>query len=92
MPTVTNNPAERRFQIDDGELIAKLTYHEGKGHITLVHTEVPPELGGRGYAGALAKYALEYARANRLRVIAHCPFVRAFLERHPEYADLTEPS
>ena len=91
MPIVTKNAEERRFQIEDSGTIAMLTYHEGKGHITLVHTEVPPSLGGRGYAGALAKTALEYARTNGLRVIAHCPFVRAFLERHPEYADLTEP-
>jgi predicted GNAT family acetyltransferase len=90
MPTVTKNSEEQRFQIDDGGTIAMLTYHEGKRHITLVHTEVPAALGGRGYAGALAKTALEYARANSLRVIVHCPFVRAFLERHPEYADLTE--
>ena len=90
MPTVTKNADAHRFEIVDGGVRGILTYHEGKGHITLIHTEVPSELGGRGYAGALAQTALEYARANGLRVIAHCPFVRAYLDRHPEYADLIE--
>lgn len=91
MPTVTKNREATRFEIDDGGVIAMLTYHEGNRHITLIHTEVPEALNGRGYGGALAKTALEYARANGLRVIVHCPFVRAYLERHPEYAELTEP-
>jgi predicted GNAT family acetyltransferase len=90
IPTVTKNADARRFEIADSGELATLSYHEGKGHITLVHTEVPPSLGGRGYGGVLARTALEYARANGLRVIPHCPFVRAYLERHPEYADLTE--
>jgi predicted GNAT family acetyltransferase len=92
MAVVTKNADAKRFEITDDDAIAMLTYHEGRRHITLIHTEVPPALGGRGYGGELAKFALEYARTMGLRVIVHCPFVRAYLERHPEYADLTNAS
>jgi predicted GNAT family acetyltransferase len=90
MPTVTKNSDARRFEIGEGDDVAILTYREGRKHITLVHTEVPTTLGGRGYAGALAKTALDYARERGRRVVVLCPFVRAYLERHPEYADLIE--
>jgi predicted GNAT family acetyltransferase len=90
MATVVKNGDARRFEIEGTGGAAVLTYHEGKGHITLVHTEVAPELAGQGYAGTLAKAGLEYAREHGLRVVAHCPFVRSYLERHPEYADLTK--
>jgi len=56
----------------------------------LLHTEVPPEHEGQGYGGALAKAALDYARAEKLRVIPTCPFVRAYVKRHPEYAALVD--
>jgi predicted GNAT family acetyltransferase len=90
IPTVTKNAEHSRFELADNGELAMLNYRERKRHIILIHTEVPASLGGRGYAGALAKTALEYARANGLYVIVHCPFVRTYLERHPEYADLTE--
>lgn len=53
-----------------------------------VHTGVPPELEGRGIAGQLAKFALDDARARGLRVVARCPYVAAYIERNPEYAEL----
>lgn len=84
---VVRNAKAHRFEID-GEDAAVLNYHEGAGHITLVHTEVAPELEGKGYGSALARAALEYARMKGLRVIPHCPFVQTYIERHPEYADL----
>ena len=56
----------------------------------LVHTEVDEQFAGRGYASALARTALDYARANNLKVIPTCPFVRKYLERHPEYDDLRD--
>ncbi len=87
---VTNNQAAHRFEIEADGALATLTYREGKRRLTLIHTEVPEALGGKGYGGALARTALEYARAAGLRVIPYCPFVRAYLERHPEYAELTQ--
>jgi predicted GNAT family acetyltransferase len=87
---VIQNESAQRFEIENAGGVAMLTYHLGNHHITLVHTEVAPELEGKGYAGMLVRAALEFARARTLRVIPLCPFVRAYIARHPEYADLVD--
>jgi len=56
--------------------------------ITFVHTEVPAELGGQGVGSKLVKGALDQVRADGLKVVAQCPFVRGWIEKHPDYADL----
>jgi hypothetical protein len=88
---VTRNDARRRFEaVVDGHT-GVLTYREAAGRVTLIHTEVPAELRGRGVAGELARAALEDARRRRVLVRPLCPFVQAFMKRHPEYADLVAP-
>ena len=88
---VQRNASSHRFEIA-GEPSAFLQYAEADGRIRLIHTEVPVSLRGRGYATDLAHSALEYARSARLQVVPICPFVRAYLARHPEYAPLVEPA
>ena len=88
---VIQNEKTQRFEIENAQGVAFLTYRVLNGHITLVHTEVAPELEGKGYGGMLVRAALNYARAAGLRVIPVCPFARAFLARHPEYVDLVDP-
>jgi predicted GNAT family acetyltransferase len=88
---VTRNDAEHRFEATVDGHTGVLTYREAAGRITLIHTEVPPELRGRGIADALARAALDDARRRRLLVRPLCPFAQAFLKRHPEYADLVAP-
>ena len=85
---VVNNAAAGRFEIRADEGLAVLQYALADGRLHLMHTEVPEALEGHGYGGALARFALEYARSRRLGVVPLCPFVRSYLERHPEYADL----
>ena len=87
---VTNNPAAGQFEIAEDGQIATLAYSERDGKLYLIHTEVPKALGGRGLASALARTALEYAKQNQLTVVPYCPFVRAYLQRHPEYASLVK--
>lgn len=88
---IVNNEKERRFEARTVDGIAELQYrHRGHDALVLVHTEVPAALAGRGIAGALARHALSFARAQGLKVVPRCPFVAAFIERHPEYADLVE--
>ena len=90
-PTVVDNQAQRRFELHvDGEM-SVLTYRIAGDRIRLIHTEVPREQRGRGYADMLARAALERAARDHLRVVPLCPFVRAFLERHPEYNALIVP-
>lgn len=88
---ITNNSADSQFEIVDDGGVATLAYSERDGKLYLIHTEVPKPLEGRGYASALAKTALEYAKENELSVVPYCPFVRAYLQRHPEYASLVKP-
>ena len=56
--------------------------------LTLLHTEVPKELEGRGIGSALIRGVLDTARSQGLTVNALCPFAKGYIERHPEYADL----
>jgi predicted GNAT family acetyltransferase len=86
--TVNNNTAKHRFELEvEGHLAA--TYYERSGNvITFVHTEVPPELGGKGVGSALVKGALDQVRAEGLQVVAQCPFVKAWIGKNPAYADL----
>lgn len=88
MSEVVNNESARRFEITVDGHTGFLQYATTGQRITLLHTEVPPELGGRGLGAALARAALDYARESQLAVVASCPFVGKYLEKHPEYASL----
>jgi uncharacterized protein len=87
---VRNNTAQSRFELDIDGHLALLYYTMAPGTITLVHTEVPPELGGRGIGSTLVRGALDLIRAQGLKVIAKCPFVAAYMGKHPEYNDLVK--
>jgi len=86
VPGVIDNTAAHRLEINDGGHVAFLTYHMHGDAIEYLHSETPPELQGRGYASALAKFALDREKASGRKVIPTCPFVRAYIKRHPEYA------
>jgi len=85
---VRNNTALNRFELDVDGHTAVLYYRLAPGIITLVHTEVPPELGGRGVGSILVRGVLEWARVQGLKVAAKCPFVAAYIGKHPEFNDL----
>jgi len=86
---VTDNPDADRYEAHlDGTLAGILEYTEKRSRIGLVHTEVARAFGGRGIAAELARFALADARRRGLRVIVLCPYVRAYLERHPEDRDV----
>lgn len=88
-PVVTDNPAESRFEIHVGGTRAGLVqYHLNGQVISLVHTEVGEEFEGRGLAGTLARTALDTARERGLAVLPYCPYIRSWISRHPDYADL----
>ncbi|MBN8978819.1 MAG: N-acetyltransferase [Rhizobiales bacterium] len=86
--TVLNNTDKNRYELSvDGHLAATY-YRIADGVITFIHTEVPDALAGRGVGGKLVKGALDQVRAAGLKVVPQCPFVRAYIEKHPDYADL----
>jgi predicted GNAT family acetyltransferase len=85
---VRDNAALKRFEFATDGHTAYLYYRLEPGVITLVHTEVPPELGGRGVGSTLVRGALEAIRRKGLKVVAKCPFVAAYMGKHPEFNDL----
>jgi uncharacterized protein len=88
---VVDNVAESRYEVWVGDQMAFLIYEREDGRINLIHTEVPQTLAGRGIGAALARTALDAARAQGMTVIPNCPFVAAYIRRHPAYLDLVPP-
>ena len=86
---IRHEPEARRFAADVGGKTAYITYRERDGDVLdLDHTYVPREHRGGGIASQLTARALEYARESGYRIVPSCPFVAAYLERHPEYREL----
>jgi predicted GNAT family acetyltransferase len=77
-----------RFEIERDGNIAYLEYTLAGKVLQLIHSEVPEALRGKGLGSELAQSALEWAREQGLKVDVICPSVTAYLEKHPEYADL----
>ena len=85
---VINNPNLGRYELAVEGHIAAAYYHRSNGVVTFDHTEVPPELGGKGIGSKLVKGALDQVRADGLKVVAECPFVKGWIQKHPDYRDL----
>jgi uncharacterized protein len=86
---VQDNPDEQRYELlVDGSLLGSLQYRPRPGAVALIHTEVSPSLEGRGLGARLVAGALDDIRARGLQVVPICPFVRAYIRRHPNDADL----
>jgi uncharacterized protein len=89
--SVRDNPDESRFEayVDD-QLAGFSAYQLSDGVITFTHTEVDDAFEGHGVGSALVRRALDAVRADGTRrVRPTCPFVRAWIEQHPDYQDLT---
>ena len=85
---VVHNEEASRFELHVDGLPSLLTYRRFPGFIVFDHTEVPEALEGHGLAAKLAGVALDFARANHLRVVPLCPYVSNFIHKHMEYQDL----
>ena len=87
--TVVDNPAEHRFEIRvDGRLAGYAAYRaEERAHV-FTHTEIDPAYEGQGLGSVLIRGALDEVRSRGRAVLPVCPFVRRFVERHPDYLDL----
>lgn len=89
---VIDNAAAGRFEVElDGE-VAFAEYRLKDDKIILPHTVVPPAFEGKGVASALAKAAFGYARERKLTVVPTCPFMSAWVKKHPEQQDIVDPS
>jgi predicted GNAT family acetyltransferase len=77
-----------RFSTTVDGLEAEVGYDLEGGILSVTHTSVPSQIGGRGIAGDLNRAAFDFARAQGLRVRPVCSYAAAWSQRHPEYADL----
>ena len=81
-----DNPDRRRWEVRAGDrVIAFAEYRMQPGRVVFTHTVVEPEQEGRGVGSRLARTVLDDAVARGLRILPRCPFIRAYIQRHPEY-------
>lgn len=87
---VIDNPDTSRYEAWSGdELVGLADYRPaGEGVVAIPHTEVDPGHQGQGIAGVIVQFALDGLREKGFRVIPSCPYVRHWIDQHPEYADL----
>ncbi len=88
-PKIANEPEAERFTISvDGEPAGFTQYRERSGGIAFVHTEIDDRFEGQGLGSRLISFALDDARSRGVPVLPFCPFVKSYIQRHREYADL----
>jgi predicted GNAT family acetyltransferase len=84
-------PDEHRYAITlDGQPAGFAIYHRRGGRAFFVHTEIDAAFEGKGLGSALAKGVLDAERALGEPVVPLCPFIRSYIDRHPEFADLVD--
>jgi len=88
MKSVIDNKAEQEFELTVDGYRAVAAYQLEGDTIVFTHTEVPPAIEGRGVGSKLIQAALDSARDRGLKVVPQCPFVRAYMEKHPEMRDM----
>lgn len=86
---IVHDTKRHRFvmELDGGR--ALVTYKLFEGGIAFLHTEVPAAFEGRGIAAQLAHHVLEYAKEHDLKVKPYCPYIKSYIDRHPEYQSLS---
>ena len=90
--SIRDNRAELRYElVRGGEVLGFLLYRIEPDAVVLVHTDVDPAYEGQGLGSVLVKGALDDLRERDVRAIPLCPFVRAYIRRHPEYAPVSAP-
>lgn len=92
-PTVRNDPAADRYEIVEGDRVLGIAaYHHRGSTLVFTHTEVDPDSGHSGLGSTLVRAALDEVRSQGRTIVASCPFVSGWIERHPDYADLVARS
>lgn len=86
---VTDNPDQQRYEAHVEDALAGILDYRVSGSVVeLPHTKVDPAFEGQGVGSALVKYALDDIAAGDRSVVPSCPFVAAWIDRHPDYRGL----
>jgi hypothetical protein len=86
---VSDNPDKSRYEVHaDGELAGYVTYHLSQDTMALMHTETEPGFQGKGIGGRLVRSTMDDLAARGLGMLPYCPFVRSWLDEHPDYVKL----
>jgi DNA polymerase IV len=85
-PEVVDNELEDRFELwHDGRLAGFAAYRRRAGGTVFVHTVIEPEFEGKGLGSILARRSLDATVARGEKIIPVCPFISAYLRKHPDY-------
>ena len=91
-PTVELDETGHRYTITVEEKVAGFAkFFDHDGQRVFFHTEIGKEYGGQGLGSLLITGALDHVRANGLRIVPICPFVKSYLGRHHQFDDLVDP-
>ena len=91
-PDIRNDVDGKRYVLDVYGAEAVVTYNLNGENLMITETLVPERLEGRGIASRLAKHVLADAKARELLILPVCPFFAAYLQKHPEHADVVHPT
>lgn len=85
---LVNNELSRQFELTVDNIKSKIEYELQKDRMFLIHTEVPQALAGKGVGNAIVEKTLQYLETNNLKLVPLCPFVAAYVKKHPEWKNL----
>lgn len=85
---IRDNTARSRFELEADGITVFMNYRLSRNVISLDHTETPVAARGRGLASQLTQGVLDEVRKRGLKIVPRCPFVRSYVDRHPQYGDL----
>lgn len=89
---IHDNTESHRYELPVGGEVAVVIYNLSGQNLMITETLVPVALEGQGIASRLAKHVIADARARNLLILPVCPFFSAYLQKHPEHADVVHPT
>lgn len=89
---IRDNAERHRYELPVGGEVAVVTYNLSDRNLMITETLVPVALEGQGIASRLAKHVIADARERGLLILPVCPFFSAYLQKHPEHADVVHPT
>jgi hypothetical protein len=92
MTDITNNEDTHRYELPVGSDVAVITYNLSGQNLMITETLVPRALEGQGIASRLTRHVIADARDRGLLILPVCPFFAAYLQKHPENADVVHPT